>query len=69
MNARADGRPQIRFRQYPYGVTYNRTRPRRPWIVKFKHNKRSIHVGSFETLEQATLAATAYVEKRRQCLK
>ena len=69
MNARADGRPQIRFRQYPYGVTYARRNKNFPWVVKFKQNKRSIHIGSFETLEQATLAATAYVEKRRQCLK
>lgn len=61
MNARSDGLPQIRFRRYPYGVTYRPQHSRiRPWIVKFKLNKRTVHVGCYSTLEQATLAAEEF---------
>lgn len=64
MNARSDGRPQFRPRRYPYGVSYkSRHKTGRPWIVKFRRNKRDIHVGVFETLAQATLAAGEFLRK------
>lgn len=62
MNARADGLPQHRIRRYPYGVYYRKSRTR-PWIVKFKRNKRGVYIGSYETLEQAALAANEYTLK------
>lgn len=62
MNARTDGKPQWRPRRYPYGVSYRLSR-RKPWIVKFKRNKRTIYVGSFEILAQAALAAREYVKE------
>lgn len=66
MNARSDGQPQIRFRQYPYGVSYRPQHNRRkPWIVKFRRHKRMIYAGVYETLEQATLAAQEFVRKER----
>lgn len=60
MNARSDGQPQFRIRRYPYGVYYRKSRTR-PWIVKFKRNKHGVYVGSYETLDQATLAANEYL--------
>lgn len=52
---RKDGRPQNRPRRYPYGVSW-RAKPK-PYIVKFKRNKRTVYVGSFATLAEATEAA------------
>lgn len=62
MNARSDGHPKFHIRKYPYGVSYRRQHSRRkPWIVKFKRNKRTLYVGSFITLEQASLRADEYL--------
>lgn len=65
MNARSDGLPKFDPRRArPYGVTY-RKRMKKPWLVKFKHNKRTIYIGSFITLEQAALRADEYLRNER----
>ena len=61
MNARSDGLPKFYNRRYPYGVAYIRANRRKPWIVKFRRNKQDVYIGSYETLEQATLAADEYL--------
>jgi len=64
MNARTDGQPQFRIRRYPYGVSWRIGRTK-PWIVKFKRNKRTKYVGSYITLAQATLAAAEFLRNER----
>lgn len=64
MNARSDGQPQFRPRRYPYGVTY-RARMKKPWLVKFKRQKKTVYVGSFITLEQASLRADEYLRNEK----
>jgi hypothetical protein len=64
MNARTDGKPKFFIRRYPYGVSY-RKRSSKPWIVKFKRNKRTVYVGSYITLEQASLRADEYLRNER----
>ncbi len=64
MNARSDGQPQFRIRRYPYGISY-RNRDRRPWIVKFKRHKQTVYVGSYETQDQASLAAEEFLRNNR----
>lgn len=62
MNARTDGQPQFRIRQHPYGISYRpRHSPRKPWIVKFNRNKKTVYVGTFETKAQASLAAAEFL--------
>lgn len=62
MNARSDGKPQARYRQYPYGVSYRPQHSKaRPWIVKFKRNKCGITVGTYSTKDQAVLAASEFL--------
>ena len=64
MNARSDGQPQARPRRYPYGVSYIPRRAR-PWLVKFKRNKRDVYIGSYITLAQATLHAEEFLRNER----
>lgn len=66
MNARSDGKPQLRYRSYPYGVHRRKDRQKQ-WIVKFKRNKKCISVGAFYTLPEASTAAEAFVRKEREC--
>lgn len=61
MNARSDGQPKSLPRKLPYGIAYRNRR--KPYIVKFKRNKRSVYVGSYLTLEQATLRADEFLQK------
>ncbi len=58
MNARSDNLPQARPRVYCYGVSWRDRR--KPWIVKFKRNKRTVYIGSFATLIEAETAANQY---------
>jgi AP2 domain len=61
MNARKDGKPQNRPRKYNYGVTWRDRK--KPWIVKFKRNKKYIHVGTYSTLNEAYKAAEDYLDQ------
>lgn len=62
MNARADGLPRTHpISPYAYGIT---TRKRRkPFIVKFKRNKKTIYVGSYATVAEAKQAQTDFLLK------
>lgn len=61
MNARSDGRPKAIRRRFPYGVTWRQRR--KPYLVKFKRNKRTVNVGSFTTLEEATTMANNFIAR------
>ncbi len=63
MNARADRLPRSHPRQYPYGVT--RRLRRKPWLVKFKRNKKSINVGSYFNYDEAVLAAERFLRNEQ----
>lgn len=59
MNARLDGLPKAYPRVYGYGIT--RRDRSKPFLVKFRRNKKQIVVGSFATLEEAQTAATNFL--------
>lgn len=59
MVRRLDGQPKSIPRQYPYGVTWRDRR--KPWLVKFKRNKKSVNVGSYQNYHEAVLAAERFL--------
>lgn len=61
MNARSDGQPKSLPRKLPYGIAYRNRR--KPYIVKFKRNKRSVYVGSYKTLDEASIYANNFLLK------
>jgi hypothetical protein len=63
MNARADGLPRRNSHPESYGITWRLRR--KPWVVKFRRNKRQIWIGSFSTFPEAQSAAQAYLAKER----
>jgi hypothetical protein len=61
---RLDGQPKVwsrmgLHRRYSYGVTWRNRR--KPWLVKFKRNKKSIYVGSYFHYDEAVLAAERFL--------
>lgn len=56
---RLDGLPKNHPRTYPYGIAHRQRK--KPWIVKFKRNKRTIYVGSFKHYSSAVYAAEEYI--------
>lgn len=63
MNARLDGLPRSTPRRYPYGVTWRDRR--KPWLVKFKRNKKSINIGSFHNYDEAIIAAERFLRNEK----
>lgn len=63
MNARTDGSPRNALRQYPYGVTWRDRQ--KPWLVKFKRNKKSVNIGSYLNYTEAVLAAERYLRNEK----
>lgn len=47
-----------------YGISH-RTRRKKPFIVKFKQNKKTIYVGSFRDLNDAQVASARYLRNLR----
>lgn len=60
---RTDGLPKSHARRYPYGVTWRNRR--KPWLVKFKRNKRSINIGSYLNYTEAVLAAERFLRNEK----
>lgn len=56
-------RTPVRKHSLGYGVT--RRARKKPFIVKFKQNKKTIYVGSFRNLPEAQLAAERYLRNLR----
>lgn len=64
MNARSDGHPQAgKVGRYTYGVTWRQRR--KPWMVKFKRNKKTVYVGSFFSKEAASYHADQYLRNEK----
>lgn len=63
MNARSDGEPRSTSRTYPYGITWRNRR--KPWLVKFKRNKRSINIGSYLNYTEAVLAIERFLRNEK----
>ena len=63
MNARADRQPKALPRRFPYGVTWRDRR--KPWLVKFKRNKKSLNIGSYFNYDEAVLAAERYLRNEK----
>jgi hypothetical protein len=59
MNARSDGQPKFAVRVYYPGISWRQRR--KPFIVKFKRNKRTVYVGSFAKLLDAEIAARRFL--------
>ncbi len=58
------GRPRqtpSKFNKLGYGIT--RRNRKKPFIVKFKQNKKTLYVGSFKHLVDAQLAAYDYLKE------
>lgn len=63
MNARSDGLPKSNANLIGYGISYRKRR--KPYIVKFKRNKKHIYVGSYFNIIEAQLAAERYLRNER----
>lgn len=50
------GKPRKHAKRYGISVR----KRRKPYIVKFKINKKTVYVGSFGTIDEAKTAATNY---------
>lgn len=63
MNARSDGFPKSNANRIGYGIS--RRNRRKPYIVKFKRNKKHIYVGSYFSFVEAQLAADRYLRNEK----
>lgn len=54
-------RPHTRLHGHPNGVGVTWRNRRKPWLVKFKRNRKSQNLGSFFTLREANLIAEQFL--------
>lgn len=54
-----------RLHGHPYGLGVTRRERRKPWLVKFKRNGKTVYVGSFFNLKEANLAAENYLRNEK----
>lgn len=54
-----------RLHGHPYGLGVTWRNRRKPWIVKFKRNRKSVYVGSFFMLKEANLAAERFLRNEK----
>lgn len=63
MNARADRLPKACHRTYAYGISWRARR--KPWIVKFRRDKKHIYIGSFRNYYEAEIAAEDFLRNEK----
>ncbi len=61
---RSDGKPLAKARRFQYGVTKDCNR-KKPWLVKFGRNKRTVYVGYYADNDEACAAAINYLENEK----
>lgn len=54
-------RVHTRLHGHPYGLGVTWRNRNKPWLVKFKRNRKSKYVGSFFTLKDANSAAEKFL--------
>ena len=58
-----------RLHGHRYGIPGIEYRPdkAKPYTVRYTRSKKEIWIGSYQSLREATAAATSFLEKERQC--